>query len=50
MKFEAQIKRLTRRSTVSNDVEYELVLVTDQSLKELMNIQADELIKVDINE
>ena len=50
MEFQAQIKRITRKSTVSNDVEYELVLITDKPLTDLMEIQADELVNVKINE
>jgi hypothetical protein len=48
MTFQTQIKRVTRKSTVSNDVEYEVLLVTEQTLAELMQVQADELVEVEI--
>lgn len=48
MHFKGQIKRVVRKSLVSNDTEYEVVFITDQSLKELMDIPADELVWVTI--
>lgn len=48
MKFIAQIKRVVRKSTVSNDTEFEVLLVTDQPLTELMTIGADQLIECEV--
>jgi len=48
MECTAQIKKVQRLSTRSNDTEYQLVLVTEQPLTELMEIQADELVRVTI--
>lgn len=48
MKFVGQIKRVTRKSTVSNDTEFEVVIITDQNLKELMDVAADETVKCEI--
>lgn len=48
MKFEAQIKEVKRLSTVSNDTEFSVRFITDQNLKELMDIPADELVFVEV--
>ena len=48
MKFTGTIKRLTRKSTISNDTEFELVIVTDYNLRELCDIRADDLVEVNI--
>lgn len=48
MKFKAQVKEIKRLSLVSNDTEYSIKLVTDESLKDLVDIQADELVEVNI--
>lgn len=46
--FIAQIKKVQRLSKVSNDTEYQLVLVTETPLTDLMEIMADELVEVSI--
>lgn len=46
--FIAQIKKVQRLSKVSNDTEYQLVLITETPLTDLMEIMADELVEVSI--
>lgn len=46
--FIAQIKKVQRLSKISNDTEYQLVLVTETPLTDLMEIMADELVEVSI--
>ena len=48
MIFKAQIKEVKRLSKISNDTEYQVKLITEQSLKDLMDVQADELVSVEI--
>lgn len=48
MKFTAQLKEIKRLSTVSNDVEFTIKLITEQNISELCSVGADELVKVSI--
>ena len=48
MEFLAQIKSVNRISTASNDTEFRLTLITDVNLKDLCDIQADEMVVVKI--
>ena len=48
MRFSAQIKEIKRLSTVSNDTEFSVRLITDENLAELMAIEADQLVSVTI--
>jgi len=48
MKFIARIKEIKRLSKVSNDTEYQIKLITEQPLTNLMEVQADELVNVRI--
>ena len=48
MKFKAQIKEVKRLSTVSNDTEYSVKFLTEENLKDLMEIPADKLVEVQV--
>ena len=48
MKFQAQIKEVKRLSTTSNDTEFQVKLITEENLKELCDVRADEIVYVEI--